>query len=141
MKSIRLLLLSTPLICSGTTYHVDRGRGADSNSGVSHAAAWHGLEKVNASKFQPRGRVLLKSGCAWEGQLVPPSSGAEGSPIVFDWYGAGTKPRIDAAGKFDPAKPDEFDGVLKKHRQWMMQTSERHFGHVKLGRECNRRKL
>ena len=103
MKSIRLLLLSAPLICSGATYHVDCGRGADSNSGLSQAAAWRSVEKVNASKFQPGDHVLLKSGCAWEGQLVPLSSGAEGSPIVFDRYGAGAKPRIDAAGKVEDA--------------------------------------
>ena len=48
---------------------------------------------------------------------------------------AGPRPAIDwSAPEFDPAKRDEFDGFLRKHRHWMMQTFERQFGDVKLGR-------
>ena len=38
------------------------------------------------------------------------------------------------APRFDPSKPDEFDGFLKKHREWMMRLFARQFGEVKLGR-------
>ena|SRR5437868_1320449 len=105
MKSIRLLLLSAPLICSGAPYHVDCGRGVDSNSGVSQAAAWRSLEKVNC----PEGAACGKDA---------------GSGPAIDWK----------APEFDPAKPGDFEAFLNKHRQWMMQTFERQFGRpVKLG--------
>jgi hypothetical protein len=37
--------------------------------------------------------------------------------------------------RFDPAKPEDFDAFLAKHRQWMLRLFERQFGKpVKLGR-------
>jgi hypothetical protein len=36
---------------------------------------------------------------------------------------------------FDPARPDDFDSFLEKHRQWMLRLFEQQFGRpVKLGR-------
>jgi hypothetical protein len=36
---------------------------------------------------------------------------------------------------FDPARPDDFDSFLDKHRQWMLRLFEQQFGRpVKLGR-------
>jgi len=96
-----LYLFALTMAAQAATYHVDCVHGADTNSGVSTSAAWKGIEKVNASRFRPGDRILLKSGCVWEGQLAPPSSGAEGAPIVIDRYGSGPKPRIDGRGKVE----------------------------------------
>lgn len=103
MKPIRLLLLCASLDCYGATYYVDCAQGADPNHGDSQSAPWRSLERVNSAKLQPGDRVLLKSACVWEGQLVPPGSGSEAAPIVFDRYGSGAKPRINGAGKVEDA--------------------------------------
>ncbi len=97
--SCLLVLVSA---CHGASYFVDCA-GADANSGTTASAAWKTLDKINTGRFQPGDRILLKSGCAWEGQLAPPSSGSEGVPIVVDRYGDGRLPRIDAGGKIADA--------------------------------------
>jgi hypothetical protein len=84
------------------SYYVDCAAGSDANSGAN-TAPWKTLDKVNTSQFRPGDRILLKSGCAWEGQLAPAGSGAEGAPIVIDRYGSGPRPRIDARGKVEDA--------------------------------------
>ncbi len=49
----------------------------------------------------------------------------EDSKAVLD----AVPPEIDwEAPQFDPAKPDEFEAYLAKHRQWMMRLFERQFG-------------
>jgi len=103
MKLTHLFLLGAALTCRAATYYVDSAKGSDSGSGTSAAAAWQTLEKVNSSKFQPGDHILLASGSTWHGQLVPPSSGSEGAPIVIDRYGKGPRPRIDAEGKVEDA--------------------------------------
>jgi hypothetical protein len=85
------------------TYYVDAGKGLDSNSGTTEKAPWQSLSKVNATKFQAGDRILFVSGGVWRGQLAPTSSGSEGKPIVFDRYGKGALPRIDAAGEVEDA--------------------------------------
>jgi hypothetical protein len=91
------------LALAAATYFVDATRGNDANPGTSQAAAWKTLEKVNATEFRPGDRILLRSGSVWQGQLAPKSSGAGGSPIVFDRYGSGARPRIDGAGAVEDA--------------------------------------
>ena len=101
MKSICLLAVAAA--CHGATYYVDCAAGSDTNGGVAANAAWKTIEKVNTSRFRPGDRILLKSGCSWSGQLAPPSSGAEGAPIVVGRYGKGALPRIDGGGKVEDA--------------------------------------
>ena len=93
-----LLLVSCAFALEGATYYVDSAAGLDSNAGTSPDHPWKSLDKVNASEFLPGDRILFKSGSAWQGQLAPKSSGAEGSPIVINRYGEGKRPRIDGEG-------------------------------------------
>ena len=46
------------------------------------------------------------------------------------------EPKLDWNGpSFDPARPDDFDAFLKKHREWMLRLFEGQFGKPpKLGR-------
>lgn len=81
---------------AGTTYYVDSTAGSDSNSGTSEASPWNSLTKVNSVEFQPGDHILLKAGGVWnDAYLDLKGSGAEGSPIVVDQYGAGPKPLIN----------------------------------------------
>jgi len=98
-----IFLLGLAAACNAGTFYVDCTGGSDTNSGGSKSAAWKTLDKVNSGQFRPGDRILLKSGCAWQGQVAPPSSGADGAPIVIDCYGTGARPRIDAAGKVEDA--------------------------------------
>lgn len=87
-------------VCSyAATYYVSASGGSDSANGTSAATAWKTLAKVNAASFSPGDAVLLARGDVWLESLVPPSSGASGSPIVFDAYGTGAAPEI--TGKQD----------------------------------------
>lgn len=83
---------------NAATYYVDSRGGDDMHMGTSPSLAWRTLQKVNQSSFHSGDRILLRSGSRWQGQLVPASSGAEGSPIVIDSYGKGALPRIDGEG-------------------------------------------
>lgn len=84
---------------AGTVYYVDCQSGNDANSGLTAATAWKTLAKINKSAFAAGDQILLKRGCVWREQLLPPSSGASGKPIVIDAYGAGAKPLILASEK------------------------------------------
>ena len=75
-------------------YYVDETAGDDANTGLSEAAAWKTLDKVNTTVFQPGDRILLKAGCTWNGGLAPKGSGSAGAPIQLDMYGQGEKPLI-----------------------------------------------
>lgn len=85
----------------GTTYYVDSVGGNDNNAGTSQTAAWKTLAKVNGITFLPGDKILLKAGCSWSEQLYPKGSGAEGSPIIIDMYGQGSKPIINGNGVSD----------------------------------------
>jgi hypothetical protein len=98
-----LLLIVLAVGCHGATYYVDCAAGSDGNSGRTPGAAWKSLDKVNSGSFRPGDRILLKSGCVWEGQLAPPNSGADHAPIIVDRYGGGSRPRIDGRGKVEDA--------------------------------------
>jgi hypothetical protein len=82
----------------GTSYYVSSSSGSDGNNGTSAATAWASLGvHVNGGAFQPGDIIYLKRGDTWNEQLIPPSSGAVGSPIQFDAYGSGPAPVITAA--------------------------------------------
>lgn len=82
-----------------STYYVDATGGNDSNDGLTEGTAWKTIAKVNGSSFAAGDQVLFKRGEVWRESLVVPSSGASGSPITFDAYGAGEAPTI--TGAFD----------------------------------------
>jgi hypothetical protein len=87
-------LFLTLLVTAGfaATYYVDATRPDDSGTGLSTAAAWKTLNKVNSKTFQPGDQILLKRGCIWREQLIPSSSGTAASPIIIDAYGTGNNP-------------------------------------------------
>lgn len=80
------------------TFYVSSSTGDDANDGLSPTAPWKTLNKVSNTTFIPGDKILLKAGDAWDGQLWPKGSGAEGSPIIIDQYGTGNKPLINGAG-------------------------------------------
>jgi len=77
-----------------TTYYVSSSTGNDANAGISSAAAWQTIAKVNSQTFAAGDSILLKRGDVWNESLVPPSSGASGNPIAFDAYGTGGAPTL-----------------------------------------------
>jgi uncharacterized repeat protein (TIGR02543 family) len=80
--------------CFAMEYYVDAGGGNDGNSGLSTAAAWKTIAKVNTSSFAAGDRILLKRGQIWREQLVVPSSGVSGQPVIFGAYGTGNRPLL-----------------------------------------------
>jgi Right handed beta helix region len=78
----------------GTTYYVSSSSGNDASSGTSQSVPWQTIAHVNAQTFNPGDSILFKRGDTWNESLVPPSSGASGSPITFDAYGTGAAPNL-----------------------------------------------
>ncbi|MHC4572472.1 MAG: hypothetical protein ACYS0C_10415, partial [Planctomycetota bacterium] len=77
-----------------TAYYVDSKKGNDNNDGNSQEKAWKSLDRVNSVIFAPGDNILFKAGTNYKGQLKPQGSGKDGSPIVINKYGKGSKPRI-----------------------------------------------
>ncbi len=101
------ILLITPFIILGTTltnqnqsvvYYIDSVNGNDNNSGTSELSSWKSLNKINQTTFLPGDKILFKAGGIWNGKLNPKGSGKEGSPIIIDMYGSGSKPLILGGG-------------------------------------------
>ncbi|MFD0693619.1 discoidin domain-containing protein [Paenibacillus sp. GCM10027628] len=90
--------IPSPASAAGTTYYVDSVNGDDANSGTDTSSAWRSLAKINATVFNPGDTILFKTGGIWNGQLSPKGSGVNGSPIVIDMYGTGSKPVINGGG-------------------------------------------
>jgi hypothetical protein len=96
--SIILSILCTGQILAQTRY-IDATNGNDQNNGLSLQTAWSSLEKINSTKFNPGDSILFKAGEKWIGALIPQGSGNEGSPIVIDRYGNGSRPEIHGQGE------------------------------------------
>jgi parallel beta-helix repeat protein len=77
------------------TYYVDSIAGLNTNNGTSSSTPWQTIAKVNSSTFSPGDNILFKAGDTWREELMPPSSGASGTPITFGSYGSGVQPVID----------------------------------------------
>jgi hypothetical protein len=80
------------------TFYVDAEGGDDALSGLSPAAPWRSLDKVNSTVFVPGDSILFRSGRTWTGQLKPKGSGMAADPIVVSAYGGTAKPVINGAG-------------------------------------------
>ncbi len=91
-------LPSLPGVAQSAHYYVDSINGSDVNSGTSPEQAWKSLDRVNIATFAAGDKILFKAGTTYTGQLKPQGSGKDGSPIVIDKYGQGSKPRIDGEG-------------------------------------------
>ncbi len=94
IKTIVLLLcLGAPLACA-SDYYVNCNYGSNGNLGTSPEAAWRTMLQVGISTFQPGDTINLLRDCTWNETLTPPSSGANGSVIKIDSYGAGQPPHL-----------------------------------------------
>lgn len=76
----------------GTVYYVSGG-GADERDGLSEAAAWRTLERVNGQERKAGDTVLFRCGDVWRGQLLP-RSGDETGYVTYGAYGTGAKPLL-----------------------------------------------
>ncbi|WP_136807922.1 right-handed parallel beta-helix repeat-containing protein [Desulfosediminicola flagellatus] len=89
--------VSIPLTCKRTYYVSNSGN--DTANGLTTAAAWATVGKVNKTSFSPGDCVLFNRGGTWRQQLLIPSSGsASGGSITFGAYGTGNKPVFDGTG-------------------------------------------
>jgi len=75
------------------TYYVKNG-GSDTASGLSDADAWATLSKIQAMRYNPGDKIMLKCGSTWNERLGFPSSGSAGNDIVLSSYGSGVQPKI-----------------------------------------------
>jgi hypothetical protein len=98
-----LLLALCCFAAPAAQYHVDADSGDDANPGTSRRKPWRSLARVNGSTFAPGDHVRFHSGSSWSDQLRITARGGAGRPVVFEAYGNGPRPRIDAAGGFEDA--------------------------------------
>ena len=104
LPATRFVLAPATAMAAGTTYYVDATAGSDANTGLSPAAPWQSLTRVDATTFAPGDQVLFHTGETWSGQLHPLGSGAAGAPITISSYGGGARPHIDGGSlTTDPA--------------------------------------
>jgi hypothetical protein len=93
-----LVMIAFSLPSYGTTYYVDARGGKDTNSGVSKAAAWQTITKVNTFSFAAGDVIRFKRGERFRGAALRiPSSGRIGAPITISDYGLGELPIIDGS--------------------------------------------
>jgi hypothetical protein len=103
MRLVFSLIVAFVSLAPATTYYVDSKTGNDLASGTSTSNPWRTLEKVNKAVFHPGDHILFKAGEIFLGQLAPNASGTTLAPVVFDRYGGGQKPKIDAEGRIEDA--------------------------------------
>ena len=82
---------------AAATYYVDSVNGGDSNSGLTQAAAWKTIAKVNAANLSAGDSVLFVAGGVWHEQLTVAHSGSKAAPITFSSYGGQQQPILDGA--------------------------------------------
>ena len=96
-----LIAVGMGLPCFAAQYYVSSSTGSDTTGNGTQAAPWQTLagagNHVNAGSFGAGDIIYLRRGDSWSEPLIPPSSGASGSPITFDAYGSGPAPVITAA--------------------------------------------
>ena len=82
-----LVSLLSPAYAANTTYYVSMADGADANNGLSSAAPFKTITRINALSLQPGDHVLFKCGDVWRGEMLRiEESGMADSPIVFGSY-------------------------------------------------------
>jgi hypothetical protein len=86
--ALLMMALAPTAATAGTTYHVD-GNGNDGASGLSEAAPWRTLARVNAAPLAAGDSVLLKRGGIWRESLVVPGPGIA--------YGTGADPVVSGS--------------------------------------------
>ncbi len=89
----------SPAISAKRSFFVDAEKGDDARSGLTEAAAWKTVARVNATTFRPGDAILLKRGSRWEGGLRPLGSGTKAAPITIGSYGTGRRPVVDGQNR------------------------------------------
>ena len=130
-RLVPLVALLAPLLSAGctagpprfsspgnTTYFVDSVNGDDTHDGTSRATAWRSLTRVNQTLFAPGDTIRFKAGSRFSGHLYPKGSGSPNAPLVIDMYGLGSKPVIEAAGRYHEAL------LLNNQEYWEVQNLE-----------------
>jgi hypothetical protein len=102
MKRVFLFLLSciyTICFAQHKIYYVSP-HGNDTNDGLSIAASWKSLAKVNSIDFQQGDRILFEGGQVFQGTLVFESgdNGTPSEPVIISSFGSG-KATINANGQ------------------------------------------
>lgn len=95
MAVVVLLVVTGCLGFGADTYYVSPA-GRDSHDGRSAKTPWKTMAKVNATAFPPGSRILFERGGEWRESLsvAGANKGAPGTPLVFDAYGSGAKPKF-----------------------------------------------
>ncbi|HNT23910.1 MAG TPA: hypothetical protein PKM21_06075 [Anaerolineales bacterium] len=96
-----LLLAAAPAWAApaGVTYYVSSSGGDDDYDGLSPAAPFRTLARVNGLALQPGDQVLFRCGDTWHGEMLTiTQSGAAGQPVVFSAYPAGCADQPTIAG-------------------------------------------
>ena len=88
------LAISSQPVSFGAEFYVDATNGNDGNDGLSPSSAWQTISRVNSASFDAGDSVLFKKGEIWREQLIIPSSGEAGNPVVYGAYGEGDRPLI-----------------------------------------------
>ncbi|WP_371404365.1 right-handed parallel beta-helix repeat-containing protein [Kribbella sp. NBC_00662] len=107
-----------------TTYYVSSSGGDDSADGRTPGTAWRSFAKVNASRFAPGDRILLKAGDTWTGTTLHPlGSGAPGAPITLGKYGdAALRPILNAADDATSLNTQDLVKGTTSHLTYLTQT-------------------
>jgi len=94
--SLMTVILLTSMNIHATDYYIDSTSGNDNNLGTE-LAPWKSISKVNGTSLKPADHIHFKRGAKWAETLLPPVSGTESAPIVFEDYGVGDLPVISGA--------------------------------------------
>ncbi|WP_207495757.1 T9SS type A sorting domain-containing protein [Aridibaculum aurantiacum] len=94
---LSLLFVATTSF-SQVTYYLSAS-GDDANSGTSAAAPWKTISKLNSmmNTIVAGDTIRFKRGDAFVGEILPVNSGTASAKIVYDAYGTGDAPVINAA--------------------------------------------
>ena len=98
-----LCIAGLPLSSSATDYYVNSQQGNDTKNGITPAAAWQSLKKVNDTSFKPGDRILFCKNSTWQGQLLIQSQGKAGKPVIYTAYGKGARPKIEGVSPYQDA--------------------------------------
>ncbi len=87
-------LLCLPAQLLAATFYVDGINGNDSNSGVTEAAAFRSVSRVNSLTLAPGDNVLFRRGQDFDGVLAVDDSGTGSAPITIGAWESGANPII-----------------------------------------------
>jgi hypothetical protein len=129
----RLVPLLLAMLTWGTsptraaTYYISPS-GNDANDGISADRPWKSVAKANAYSFQAGDLILFHRDGQWRECLLASSNGKPGTPITYDAYGTGAKPRLWGSdllpnanftalghGRFSCPMPMRADTALRNH--------------------------